>query len=145
MSNPALLKLLRGGLSDFRVDGGSAPRRNGPMMFTGERVHQTFSAAKTDDKKDYSKKENREDVGAEKKKKRKSDEDSGGEDSGDDDGPHFKSGGGDTSGKNGFPGKGSDGDGDGKTGEGKGKKKNFKKDDNSNGKPDFMEKKKSKD
>lgn len=33
-------------------------------------------------------------------------------------------------------------DGDGKKNEGKNKKKDFKKDDNSNGKPDFMEKKK---
>ena len=134
MSNPALLKLLRGGLSDFRVDGGSAPRRNGPMMFTGERVHQTFSAAKTEDKKDYSKKENREDVGAEKKKKRKNDEDSGDEDSGDDDGPHFKSGG--------IHKAGADADGDGKTGEGKKKKKPSFADKDKNGKVDAFEKKK---
>jgi hypothetical protein len=74
---------------------------------------------------------------AEKKKKKDDDSDSSSDDEG-----GSGSGKPNTDGKNGFPAKGSDGDGDGEKGEGKKKKKDFKKDDNKNGKPDFMEKKK---
>lgn len=134
MSNPALNRLLRsGGLTEFRVGAHSAPRRDGPVMFTGSSTHQTFSAAKVDDSKDdskdYSKKENRE--GPMKKKQKKEGDDDSGSDS--DDGPHFKSK---------VPEKGSDGDSDGKKNEGKNKKKPSFADKDKNGKPDFMEKKK---
>ena len=166
MSNPGLNRLLRGGgLTSFHVDG-SAARRGAPhVVFRGERHHATFSASEhkgENQKHDYSRKENREESGSKKKKQKKdgdnSDSDS---DSDDESGGHYNS--------SGIHKKGSDAgdvctsarlhvctlpyipiltrcilcaDGDGKKNEGKGKKKDFKKDDNSNGKPDFMEKKK---
>lgn len=136
MSNPALNRLLRsGGVSNFHVGRGGAEavaRRGDPFpVFNGETYYGRFSA-KTEDKseakaQDFSKKENREGKG---EKRKKEDGDSS---SDEDDGPHFK--------RSGIHKSGADADGDGKTGEGKNKKKDFKKDDNSNGKPDFMEKK----
>jgi hypothetical protein len=107
MSNPALLKMLRGsgGMQSFHVGGGGASARDQSrsVLFSGERF--TFSAAKSDSAPDFSKKENREEKG---KKRKKGDDDSGSDsDSGDDSGPHV--GKGNTSGKNGFPARGSDG------------------------------------
>jgi len=131
MSNPGLNRLLRGGgLTEFHVVA-AGRRQSGPPTFNGERFE--FSAAKTEYKKehDFSKKDNREEKGEKKRKKEGKEGDDSSSD--DEDGPHFKS--------SGIHKKGSDADGDGKTGEGKNKKKDFKKDDNKNGKPDFMEKK----
>lgn len=139
MSNPALNRMLRGGgLTSFHVGNLPSGRGDPHRLFAGEVVHSTFSATeyKKDmkDKKehDFSKKEHREE------KKKKSDSDS--ESDGEDDGPKTKKSKGDTSGKNGFPARGSDGDGDGKKNEPK--KKMDWSDKNSNGKPDGMEKKK---
>lgn len=137
MSNRALLSFLQGGdrLTAFHLGAaGPAGRREGPTHFSGERFEfsaKTHGGDAATDKKDYSKKENREESGP-KKKKAKTDDDSGSDSDGD--GPHYKS--------DGIHKKGSDADGDGKTGEGKGKKKDFKKDNNNNGKPDILEKKK---
>ena len=114
MSNPALNRLLRtGGLGEFHVgrDGAVAvSRRNDPYtMFVGETYHARFSAAEMDHKKEYQKKENREESGGKKDKKRKKDGDDSDSDSDGGDGPHFKS--------DGIHAKGSDADGDRKKNE----------------------------
>lgn len=94
MSNRALLSFLQGGdrLTAFHVSAaGPAGRREGPTHFSGERFEfsaKTHGGDAATDKKDYSKKENREEAGP-KKKKAKTDDDSGSDS--DDDGPHYKS------------------------------------------------------
>jgi len=147
MSNRSLDRLLRGGgLTEFHVvAAGRRSRDSGPPVFNGERFE--FSAsAKSEYKKEYkkehefAKKENREEGG---EKRKKGGDDSSDHSDSDDDGPHFK-GKGDTSGKNGFPGKGKDGDGDGEKGE---KRKAGKKgkgpwqDEDGDGKPNKVDKK----
>ena len=143
MSNRALDRLLRsGGLAGSGLhvgrDGAVAvSRRNDPYtMFSGETYTATFSAAVTDNKKDYRKKENREESGPKKKKAKMDDDGSttGDNSDSDDDGPHFKS--------SGIHAKGSDADSDGKKGEGKNKKKPSFADKDKNGKVDAFEKKK---
>lgn len=138
MSNPALLKLLRGdALKSGQVS--KSRTRDDVVRFGGEQETHEFSSKKRkeepkpekyvpgkhdEDKPDFSKKENREDSGDGKKK--------GGDmhfasaPTGGDAGGGKEGGKGDTSGKNGFPAKGSDGDGDGKKNE---KKKPGKKGD----------------
>ena len=163
MSNPALTRLLRGGLSDFHVGRDSAAavaaRGNPHPLFAGEVYAGRFSA-KTEEKgynssHNFEKKENREEKGGKKDgkgEKRKKGDDS--DDDSDDDGPHFKS--------DGIHAKGSDAgtlrsspfcafagpdrplfvaDGDGKKNEGKNRKKPSFADKDKNGKVDAFEKK----
>ena len=163
MSNPALLKLLRGGaLEKGQV---SRPRtRDDVVRFGGEQETHAFSAKKhkeqpkpekyvpgkhDEEKPDFSKKENREESGSGKKKGADmhfASAPMGGDATGGAGGPPGSGGNGDSSGKNGFPAKGSDGDGDGKKGEGKEKpsKKDWKTDKDGDGKPKPVDKNDSK-
>ena len=130
MSNPGLMKMLRGGgMQSFHVGGARAERAPGPVLFSGERFE--FSAyQKSEGKPDFAKKENREEKGSKKRKKDGDDSDSGSES---DSGPHYN--------KSGIHKKGSDADGDGKKNEGKSKKKLSFADKDKNGKVDAFEKK----
>lgn len=148
MSNRALDRLLRGGglggLTSFHIPQGHGAGRGDPhVLFRGESYHATFSASEhkgVNMKHDYSRIENREEKSSKKKKGGGDDGSSDSDSDSDDDhkGSHF--GKGNTSGKNGFPARGSDGDGDGKKNE-KRKPMDWS-DKNKNDKPDGMEKKK---
>ena len=141
MSNPALFKLLRGdALKSGQVS--RSRTRDDVVRFGGEQETHQFSAKKRkeepkpekyvpgkhdEEKPDFSKKENREESGSGKKKGADmhfASAPMGGDAGGG--GPPGQEGKGDSSGKNGFPAKGSDGDGDGKKNE---KKKPGKKGD----------------
>ena len=156
MSNPALLKLLRGGPENGQV---SRRTRDDVVRFGGEQ-ETTFSAKKhkqepkakhvpgkhDDESPTFPRRRIAKSRGAAKKRAltctlprrpwaatRGRRAARGG-------------GGGDSSGKNGFPAKGSDGDGDGKKGEGKDKpsKKDWKTDKDGDGKPKPVDKNDSK-
>ena len=117
MSNPALNRLMRGsGLTSFHLPQWSGAGRDDPyVMFRGESYHATFSASEhkgVNMKHDYSRIENREEKSSKKKKYGDGSGSDSGSDSDDEGHKGSHSGKGNTSGKNGFPARGSDGDGD---------------------------------